>query len=248
MSEPRVLVLQLCDSDPPAKVGDWLRAAGLDLDVRRADVGQELPRDLAGHAGLVVLGGPQAAYEPPEVVPFLPAVTELLRVGVRRSVPTLGICLGGQLLAQALGGAVRVGEQGPELGAHLVAKRDVAADDPVFSRVPFTPDVLQWHYDEISRLPAGAVLLASSPAYVHQAFRIGECAWGLQFHIETTPDMVRHWAATDAGQAAEWGLDVAALTDKAVAAHDDIEQVWAPAMSRFADVVRSRASAASAAG
>ncbi|MGI8533005.1 MAG: type 1 glutamine amidotransferase, partial [Geodermatophilaceae bacterium] len=118
----------------------------------------------------------------------------------------------------------------------------------VFARVPFTPDVLQWHYDEISRLPAGAVLLASSPAYVNQAFRIGECAWGLQFHIETTPDMVGHWVAADTGQAAEWGLDLAALTEKAVAAHDDIAQVWAPAMSRFADVVHSRASAASAAG
>lgn len=240
MEAPRLLVVQLCEADGPGRAGDWLRAAGLELDVRRADRAAP-PANLDSYAGLLVLGGPQAAYDPPETSPELSPVTSLLRVAVRDRVPALGICLGGQLLARALGGQVRAGVDGPELGGHLVAKKDVAAQDPVFGGVPFTPDVIQWHYDEIAGLPVDAVLLASSPLYPHQAFRVGECAWGLQFHIETTPDMVRSWAAKDDGRAAQWGLDVERALDSALAAHDDVEAVWAPAMTRYADVVRRSA-------
>lgn len=241
MQAPRLLVVQLCNDDGPGRVGDWLAEAGLALDVRRIDLGDPLPADLGGHAGLLVLGGPQAAYDTVEVSPELPPVLALLQSAVRDAVPALGICLGGQLLARALGGVVRAGVDGPELGGHLVAKKDVAARDPMFDGVPFTPDVIQWHYDEIAELPVGAVLLASSPQYPHQAFRVGGCAWGLQFHIETTPDTVRAWAAKDHGRAAEWGLDVAAALASAIDVHDDIEAVWRPAMTRYADVVRRAA-------
>lgn len=238
MEAPVLLVVQLCDDDGPGRVGDWLTEAGLGLDLRRPDLGELLPHDLSGHAGLLVLGGDQAAYDPPTTSPELPPVVDLLRVAVRDRVPTVGICLGGQLLSRALGGVVREAVDGPELGGHLVAKKDVAAQDPVFSGVPFTPDVVQWHYDEIAELPAGAVLLASSPLYAYQAFRVGECAWGMQFHIETTPDMVRSWAAQDHGRAGGWGLDVDRALASALAAHDQIAAVWKPAMLRFADVVR----------
>jgi len=241
VSDPRALVVQLCDDDGPGRLGDWLRAAGLKLDVVRPDRGAPLPQELIGYDGVVVLGGPQAAYDPPATAPYLNPVMALLRRAVADRVPTLGVCLGGQLLARALGGVVRRGERGPELGAHLVAKRDVAAEDPVFRSVPFTPDVIQWHYDEIAELPQAAVLLASSPAYPNQAFRIGECAWGLQFHIETTPEMVTRWAEQDREQATALGFDVDAVVAGAVAAHDDVEDVWAPAMSRYAGVVREAA-------
>lgn len=234
---PRLLVVQLCDDDGPGRVGDWLVEAGLELSVVRADLGEVLPERLDGFAGLLVLGGDQAAYDPPEVSPYLTDVMALLRTGVREQIPTLGICLGGQLLARALGGVVRRAMDGPELGGQLVAKRDVAAVDPVFSGVPFIPDVVQWHYDEIAELPVDAVLLASSPRYPHQAFRIGQCAWGLQFHIETTPEMVRSWAVNDRGKAAEWGQDVDAALASALAAHDDLAEVWEPATRRYAALV-----------
>ena len=73
----------------------------------------------------------------------------------------------------------------------LVAKRDAADADPVFGPLPLSPDVIQWHHDEITELPPGATLLASSPRYAHQAFRVGRHVYGLQFHIETTPEIVR---------------------------------------------------------
>ncbi len=233
----RALVVTHSPTEGPGTLAEWLPAAGLELVLVNPWDGEDLPADLDGFDALVVMGGPQQAYDDGSA-PWLPATKALLRTAVADRVPTLGICLGGQLLARALGGQVRAGVDGPELGGHLVAKKDVAAQDPVFGGVPFTPDVIQWHYDEIAALPVEAVLLASSPLYPHQAFRVGECAWGLQFHIETTPDMVRSWAAKDGGRAAQWGLDVDRALASALGAHDDVEAVWAPAMTRYADVVR----------
>ena len=103
----------------------------------------------------------------------------------RTATPTLGVCLGGQLLAAATGGTVRKGADGPEIGAYLTAKRDAAMDDPLFADVPMTPDVMQYHYDVVATLPQGAVLLLSSTGYPNQAWRQGPAAWGVQFHLET---------------------------------------------------------------
>lgn len=246
MSNPQLLVVQHSEHGAPARLGQWLADAGLELDIAAPYAGEQLPTDLTGHDGLLVLGGPQAAYDPPESAPWLAQTEALLRRAVAERVPTLAVCLGAQLLAQAMGGVVRRAENGPEIGAHLVAKRDVAAADPVFGPVPFTPDVIQWHYDEIVELPQGAVLLASSPAYVNQAFRVGECAWGLQFHIETTPEMVAGWAEQGREAVEEWGYDVDVELDRATAAHDDIAEVWAPAAARFAALVHDHAAAAKA--
>ena len=101
---------------------------------------------------------------------------------------------------------------------------------------------MHWHWDEITELPAGATLLASSTRYPHQAFRVGERAWGLQFHVETTPELVRQWAAEDAGPLAEIGYDVEAALEgwDLEARHADLEEVWEPFARRFAEVVRER--------
>jgi len=107
-------------------------------------------------------------------------------------VPTLGICLGAQLLAVAAGGEVQRGSSGPELGLGTV---DVPTGDQLLTAG--TMPVVQWHYDTVTRLPDGAELLASSAAYAVQAFRVGDVAWGLQFHVEATADMVREWAQAD---------------------------------------------------
>ena len=104
----------------------------------------------------MVLGGPQTAHEPDEVHPELVGIRGLLRQAIAGDVPTLGICLGAQLLAQAGGGITRTGLEGPEVGATLVAKRDAADADPLFGPLPMTPDVVEWHHDEISQLPVMA--------------------------------------------------------------------------------------------
>jgi GMP synthase (glutamine-hydrolysing) len=154
---------------------------------------------------------------------------------VRAEVPTLGVCLGAQLLAVATGGRVERGAEGPERGAGLIAKRGATAIDPLFGPMPITPDVIQWHYDVITALPPGAVLLASSPLYENQAFRVGRLAWGVQGHIETTPETVREWAASDPAVA---DFDLTKLLERSDAAHEYVAEVWAPFAARFVDVVR----------
>jgi GMP synthase-like glutamine amidotransferase len=235
---PTALVVQHAADDGIARFGDWLAEAGLLLDVVRPFEGRAVPESPAGYAAVIVLGGGMAAWDD-EAAPWLPATRELLRTAAG-AVPVLGICLGGQLLAAALGGRVDRGEAGPEIGPGLVAKRDVAAHDRLFRPVPFTPDVLQWHWDQITALPPGATLLASSPRYPHQAFRVGERTWGLQFHIETTPEMVLRWAAEDAAALADRGIDVHALLARRDLAevHADLAEVWQPFAARFAEVVR----------
>ena len=245
MSTAPVLVVQLDPSDPPGRLGEWLLAAGLELDVRALDAGQPLPDGLDGHAGLIVLGGQMGALDD-AAAPFLPAVRELLRAAVGAELPTLGICLGHQLLAVAHGAQVRRIPDGPEIGAQLVAKRTAASRDPLFGPLPITPDVLQWHYDEVSVLPPGAVQLASSPGCDVQAFRLGRLAWGIQFHIEAAPPTVRSWAESDA--ASLDGLDPERLLARLAGVDADMVEAWAPFAAAFAEVVRDPAAVAPARG
>jgi GMP synthase-like glutamine amidotransferase len=114
----------------------------------------------------------------------------------------MGICLGAQLLAAATGGYVERGADGPEFGVGTVT---VSQPDELL--VAGSMPVVQWHFDAITQLPPGAELLASSDLYEVQAFRVGEVAWGLQFHVEATPAMVVEWANNDADAVRETGRD-----------------------------------------
>jgi len=237
----RLLVVVPSETDPPARLGEWLRDAGLDLDERHLLAGNDLPATLDGFDGLLVLGGPQSAMDSAETSPELVGVRGLLSQALAADLPTLAICLGAQLLADVGGGIVRVGVDGPEVGATLVAKRDAADADPVFGPLPLSPDVLQWHHDEISQLPTGATLLAGNPHYPHQAFRVGRHVYGLQFHIETTPEIVRAWAESDPVGVDASPHDLETICARAEAAQPDLEDVWAPFAGRFADLVTARA-------
>ncbi|MBI3685902.1 MAG: type 1 glutamine amidotransferase [Actinobacteria bacterium] len=240
MRLPTVLLIQQDPSDPPGPLGRWLREAGVLTEVIAAHAGATLPTDPTGYAGVVVLGGAASAIDD-HPGPWLAEVRELLRAAVAQRTPTLAICLGAQQLAVALNGRVAPNPDGPEIGPALVAKRDAAGTDPLFGPVPLSPDVLQWHYDEVTLLPPGAVLLASSPRHAVQAFRVGDRAWGLQFHIETTPEVVRLWAEEDAAELARHGVDpsrVPAVLAALDEAHLAMADVWGPFVGRFADLIR----------
>jgi GMP synthase-like glutamine amidotransferase len=239
----RALVIENDPTNDVGRLGDWLTEGGLELDVRRPHRGDQLPATLDAHAALIVLGGAQHAY-PDEAgapgAPWFPALESLLRKAVRYRVATLGVCLGGQLLAAAHGGVVARSASGPELGAGLVARRDAAESDPIWRYVPFVPDVLQWHYDEITELPHNSVLLAASTRYPHQAFRLGERAWGTQFHIECDVDMIAGWAATNADLVD--ADDVRDVIDGCAAVMDDIADIWQAFALRFAAVAKGKLS------
>jgi GMP synthase-like glutamine amidotransferase len=237
------LVIENDPTDDARRLGEWLTDAGLALDVRRAHAGDLLPEELDAHAALVVLGGDQHVYPSAEGQPgatWFPATEALLRKAVRYKVPTLGICLGGQLLAQAHGGTVEASAQGPEIGPGLVARRDAAERDVLWSGVPFVPDVLQWHFDEVTELPLGATLLATSSRYPHQAFRLGDRAWGTQFHIECDTAQYGGWVDNNRADLAERGIDADALIARVDALMDDLFEVWQPFARRFADVALGR--------
>jgi len=151
-----------------------------------------LSADLSQASGLVVLGGAMGVYEV-DPYPFLKQEIELLKEALRRSVPTLGICLGSQLLAAAGGARVFKGPR-KEIGWFPVQITPGALQDPLLKHCPSETMVFHWHGDTFD-LPAGAVHLASSERYVNQTFRLGQRAWGLQFHLEMTEPMIREWVA-----------------------------------------------------
>jgi GMP synthase (glutamine-hydrolysing) len=194
----RTLVVQHHPSEGLGWFQDWLPAAGLDVHPIHPYLGHRVPTSVEGDA-LIVLGGPMGCMDD-DRAQWLPAVRTLLRTAVDDGVPTMGLCLGAQLLAAATGGYVQKGAAGPELGLSTI---DVTMPDNLLPAGPMP--VVQWHFDTITALPPDADLVASSDRYEVQAFRIGEVAWGLQFHVEATPDMVDEWAANDATALRELG-------------------------------------------
>ena len=237
-ANPRALVVQNSHSDDPRLRGEWLVEAGLDLDVVRPYDGEALPEDLTGYAAFVVLGGAQSVADGAPREPWFDRLESLLRKAVRDAVPTLAVCLGAQLLAVATGGTVEASTAGPELGPGLVAKRDAAEKDPLFGLTPMLPDVVQWHFDEITELPLNAVLLATSTDHPVQAFRIGERAWGVQFHPEADAAMVSVWASSDELHLAELGLTRERVAAAIQSLEDDLFEVWQPFATRFAALAR----------
>jgi GMP synthase-like glutamine amidotransferase len=233
-----VLLIENDERDPVGPFGEWLRAAGLQLVMCRPFAGDPVPPDLSGYAGLIAMGG-RVSADADDLAPWLPAERALLAEAVATEVPTLGVCLGHQLLALATGGRVGPNPLGLEIGAQLIAKRGAAATDPLFGPLPITPDVIQWHRDAVLELPPGAVLLAASPGCEVQAFRVGRLAWGIQFHIETTPAGVRRWAAANAAEIADY--DVPALLERVDKVQPDLAAVWQPFAAAFAGIVRDPA-------
>lgn len=230
---PLVLVLEHDASDPLLRLGEWLGETRARLDVRRLYAGDTPPSGTAGFDAIISLGGEMGAHDD-DVAPWLPTTRALLGAAAADGTPTLGICLGAQLLAAATGGAVVRGPDGPEIGAYLTAKRDAAEDDPLFARVPLTPDVMQYHHDVIAGLPPGAVLLLAGTTYPNQAFRVGTAAWGLQFHIETSAADLRSWHG---GEPVDPAGRLGAMLDEAQQA---MGEVWRDFAHRFVDLAGSQ--------
>jgi GMP synthase (glutamine-hydrolysing) len=184
---PEILILQHADWELPGTFGDVLAERGIPYRVVRPDLGEALP-EVAGIAGIVAMGGPMSVNDD-AVLPWLTGEKAFVRAAVTAGTPYLGTCLGAQLLAAALGAPVyRDGP--PEYGMRPVTVD--AAGDPVLGGLPRSVDVFQWH-GETFGLPAGAVRLASSPEYENQAYRVGRWAYGLQFHLEVSRELLATW-------------------------------------------------------
>ena len=180
---------------PPGNLIDCIDACGVIYVVHHPYDADPLP-ELRDISALIVLGGAMGANDDKRH-PFLYDLKILIRQVATHGIPYLGICLGGQLLAAALGARV-ASHRWEELGTLPVTLNVAGQGDVLFEGVSEVFETFQWHHDSFD-IPAEAVLLASSAVCPHQAFRFGNCAWGTQFHPEVTERIIRDWCAWDTG-------------------------------------------------
>jgi len=145
---------------------------------------------LDGYRGLVVLGGPMNVGQG-DRHPHLDTEIRLIEQAIERGIPVLGICLGAQLIARALGAHVRENHE-KEIGWYDVSVTSEGKDDDLFSHFDETEKIFQWHGDTFD-IPDGAVRLASSPTCENQAFRYGDNVYGFQFHMEVDEPLIERW-------------------------------------------------------
>lgn len=179
-----ILVFEHHPADAPARIGQTLRDDGHVLDIRRIHAGDDLPGDLDGVDGLVVMGGPQNVDQQ-EQYPYLTREMALIKQAHESGVPVVGMCLGAQLIAAALGGEVRA-MPAQELGWRPITLGFAATFDPIFAGIPQRHTTFHLHGQEVTKLPDGAALLASSQLCKAQAFKVGLRTYAFQYHFEWT--------------------------------------------------------------
>jgi len=239
MTATRVLVIEHEATCPPAHLGTWLSEAGAELEVCRPWAGDALPTSpaaLTSYDGLVVLGGSMGAGDD-ALHHWLAPVKELIRDAVAAELPTLGICLGHQLMALALGGEVARNPRGQQVGLHAVGWLPEAETDELVSSMGPVRGV-QWNNDVVTTLPDGAVSVAETGDGKLQVVRFARRAWGVQLHPEADEPVLASWAAGDRDDHLEQGIDQAALLRDIYAARDELDQAWQPMAARFVELAR----------
>lgn len=241
---PRVFVIEHEADVHLGLIAGRLLASGAEVTIVGPARDQGIPVDLSGVDGLIVLGG---SMDPVDDVgaPWLPSVRDRLIEAVHDQVPTLGVCLGAQLLGMAVGGTARLIPDGPEIGLHAIRPTALAPGDPVIGGLPAAGlPALAWHSWEVTDLPAecgGRRIdrLAESDACPVQAFRVGDLVWGVQFHLEATGELARGWAAERPDRLVRLGIDPQELTEGIAQAECSLAASWEPVIDAWIEVVRS---------
>ena len=187
-----------CAEEGAGLIADIMRR--LELGFRELHVysGDGLPRDTAELKGLVLMGGPMSVDDV-EDYPFLTSELQLIERVLKEGKPVLGVCLGAQLIAKALGARVYANSK-RELGWGPVSLTPEGQADPLFHQAPASFPAFHWHQDTFD-LPKGAVHLARTGDCANQAFRYGDRTYAFQFHLEMTPDMIHTVSNSSSGAA-----------------------------------------------
>ena len=184
-----VLIVKHVGVEGPGSIGTHLQQQGIPYRILNLEANGPFPK-LDNLTHVILLGGPMNVYEE-ERYPFLVQEDLFIKEAIQRGKRILGICLGAQLIAKALAAKVR---RAPvkEIGWYDLSLTEEGRKDPIFSRLPETFSAFQWHGDTFD-LPKAAKLIATSDPVSNQAFRYGENAYGLQFHLEVTEEMIEDW-------------------------------------------------------
>jgi GMP synthase-like glutamine amidotransferase len=237
---PKCLVIQHVAPESPFAIADALRDSGVEIELCRVFAGDQLPNRIEPFDGLVVMGGPMSAASD-DGFPTRMAEIDLIGCAVQADIPTLGICLGAQLLAAAGNASVYPGARGPEVGWGPVRLDASCRDDPLFCGLPEELTVLHWHGDTYD-LPPGSQHLISNANYAQQAFRMADVAWGIQFHLEVDEAAVAGFVNEFAHEAEAAPGGAVAIRTATPAAVAQLAQVRATVCERFAELVSARVS------
>ncbi len=183
------LVIKHIDVEGPGLIQHYLKQEKLPYRILNLKPSARFPK-LEDITHIVLLGGPMNVYEE-ERYPFLRDEDLFIKEAIQRGKAILGVCLGAQLIAKALGAKVFKAPV-KEIGWYDVSLTKIGSQDPLFSYLPKTFSVFQWHEDTFE-IPKSGKLIATSSPVSHQAFRYGEKVYGLQFHLEVTEEMIREW-------------------------------------------------------
>lgn len=186
-----VLVIKHAFIEGPGHLGYFLAHQGWVLKTIELELGDKLPDNFYNIEAIISLGGPMNVYEEKKYS-FLKEEGEFVRKALDHNLPFLGICLGAQILAKATNARVRKAAQ-KEIGWHKIQLTQDAGEDLLFSTLPMSLDCFQWHEDTFD-IPEGAALLAISDTCRNQAFRVGQNAYGMQFHLEVDERLVTDWS------------------------------------------------------
>ena len=230
---PKVLVIQHTAPETLGTIADALEPKGVVMDYIRVFQDEVVPKTMDGAAGLIVMGGPIGVRDQGKH-PYLRDEMTLMENALKTGKPVLGICLGSQLLASILGARVSAAKK--ELGWLPVRLTPQAQQDPLWAGVPPLFTAFHWHGD-VFELPSGAVSLASSDATTHQAFRHGQKAYGLLFHLEMTENMIREMIRTFSEELLEQNLDGGWMIQKANEHLPLLEKIGGAVFGRWADLL-----------
>jgi GMP synthase-like glutamine amidotransferase len=187
-----ILIIKHVDIEGPGLIENCLKQENILYQILNLNSNIHLPK-LDDFTHLVILGGPMNVYEE-DRYPFLKDEDLFIKEAIQRGKRILGICLGAQLIAKALGAKV-FKAPAKEIGWYDVSLTKIGSQDSLFSILPKTFPVFQWHEDTFEIPKAGKLIVTSNPI-PHQAFRYGENTYGLQFHLEVTEEMIQEWMET----------------------------------------------------
>ncbi|MGZ5398423.1 MAG: type 1 glutamine amidotransferase [Nocardioides sp.] len=229
----RVVVVEHESGCPPAYVGTWLAEAGAEIEVCRPWAGDELPAASAYDA-LVVLGGSMGANDD-HLHHWIGPVKQLVRNSVADGTPVLGICLGHQLVAAALGGTVERDPLGQQVGLYDVGWLPEAEQDELVGALGPVRGI-QWNHDLVTSLPEDAIALAQTPQGELQVARFAPRAWGVQLHPEADEHILVAWAEGDREEHLDRGVDQEMLLGEIADARAELDAAWRPLVTRFVDL------------